>query len=231
MPPPMSRRLSISTRWRIALVGTFVVSFNIVDPAQATSLEASAAPDVDEGAAGPENIEEAGGPHRGDLSDAGAESPAASKPSFSIVEVEASAHERKGHYPEALAEWERLADLEEELTETQRATWTEAEARLTALTRGRIGDEPASTQRELLDYRRSGAERPNPTPLDTREPTTERASNRLVSQWYFWVAVSMIAVSVGTIAGLAIQSATNPGGVDGRAGAPLVDSSSAGVRF
>ncbi len=217
--------------WRFAVAGAFLATFKMVAVAEAAAPAPSDAPDLGEAANDPTKAQAATALDPGDLSeDAGAE---AKGSLYAVVEEEASAHERAGRFVEALAAWERLADSGEALTPAQRAEREGATTRLAALARGRAVDDPASTQREVLDFRRAGAERSTPAPLDTRTPTSEGKPNRVVDQWYFWVAVSLIAASVGTIAGLAIQSATNPGGVDGRAGvaAQPAAPSAALVRF
>ena len=88
--------------------------------------------------------------------------------SYASVAAEAKANELDGRYVEALDAWGRLAQDPDALTPAQRIEWEEATDRLTVLTRGRVEDDPASTQREVLDFQRSGAERS----AQTRAPTS-----------------------------------------------------------
>lgn len=213
----MRPRLPLPVHWRFAVAGAFLASFKtgVAEAAPPTADGASEVADPDAAGA---PVEEAAAQPGGDLSGTTEEARGATAASYASVAAEAKANELDGRYVEALDAWGRLAQDPDALTPAQRIEWEEATDRLTVLTRGRVEDDPASTQREVLDFQRSGAERSAPTPLDTRAPAATTRSNRVVHQWYFWVAVSLIAVSVGTIAGLAIQSATDPGGVDSRAG-------------
>jgi hypothetical protein len=228
----MRPRLPLPVHRRIAVAGALLASFQIKG-AQAAPPIASDTTEVADLEAAGATVGEAAAPSIRDLSGTPEAAPDAVAASYAAVAAEAKSDERDGRYVEALDTWGRLAQDPSALTPAQRTEWEEATDRLTALTRGRAEDDPASTQREVLDFQRSGAERSAPTPLDTTAPAPTSRSNRVVHQWYFWVAASLIAVSVGTIAGLAIQSATAPGGVDGRAGvaAPPPGPPAALVRF
>lgn len=229
-------RVPWSSSWRFALIGALMATFGGATQAHAASPSPDDGGTSDDAAQKPGDGEREVAAAGGDLSPVEAEA-SATPPTFQRLADEAATAEREGRYVAALETWQGMVSMEPALTESQRATVEAAVARLTDLARGRGADDPASTQREVLDFRRSGAARPSPLPLNTEASIPERAaegtSEPVVRQWYFWVAVSLIAAAVGTITGLAIQSATNPGGVDGRAAAasPSAAGSRAVVRF
>lgn len=129
----------------------------------------------------------------------------------------ARALEVTGRYVEALAAWQQVASLEV-LTPAQRAQVRVEVERMDGMARGRVLDDPASTERERIDRSREvEGPAPAPAPLNTAVPEEAPQADRVVDKWYFWVTLGVIVAAGATITGLAIQSATNPGGVDDRA--------------
>ena len=129
----------------------------------------------------------------------------------------AQALEATGRYVEALAAWRQVAELED-LTPSQQTQVRADVERVDGMARGRVVDDPASTERERIDRTREvEGPAPAPAPLNTAAPEAPAQADRVVEKWYFWVTLGVIVAAGATITGLAIQSATNPGGVDDRA--------------
>lgn len=83
-------------------------------------------------------------------------------------------------------------------------------AAIEELSRGTVGDEPASTHRAALDRARDEREaalRPKPALADAPKPAAPPKRERIVTKWYFWVTTLAIAAAAGAITGIAIQAA------------------------
>lgn len=86
----------------------------------------------------------------------------------------------------------------------------EAEAKLKALddlSRGTVGDEPASTRRAENDRRGKPLVTVAPTPTTDKKPAPAPKHERIIKKWYFWVTVIAIAASGAAITAIAVDAA------------------------
>ncbi len=125
------------------------------------------------------------------------------------------------------ANWQREAEVLEQSGESARAASAYREAskaagddvdaeaaasagldRVRATARGTVADEPVSTHRKALDEVWSPPPPPpKPEPAPAPAPIDEPSSDRIVTQWYFWVTVGAIAASAAAVTAIAIRAA------------------------
>ncbi len=108
-------------------------------------------------------------------------------------------------------------------------------AALEDMSRGTVGDEPASTRRAALDQARSERELallPKPI-VDKPKPAPPPPREKIVKKWYFWVTILAIAASGAAITAFAVKAAKDdqPDDLDASAGRVRLMDQGFGLRF
>ena len=127
-------------------------------------------------------------------------------PSLANWRREAEVCGRLADYACARAAWQGYLKI---APEGERGEAQASLAELDDLSRGTVGDEPASDHREALDRQRAAREaalKPAPAAKEPPRPAPAKRE-RIVKKWYFWVSMVAIAAAAGAITGIAVQAA------------------------